>query len=274
MKKIDVSDIDIAAAMPIKKGSLVFLQDSIYEFFSETIMMKFPLGYDSSAAYIMYGLEQTISGLNTIISKGVIMSGGNLYPYSGATIPTPSGGNVFLVSFPQTQFSVNADPVLFTDGNYYDVHDIKTTLITTGASGSTVFDLSECIRITDWLSDTPSVTEIGSGSISSGTASTKYKVEGRTLHIKFRYDTFNITGNVGTFVIPIPALLNSLGFKIKNDGYITSLWFSGNLIEYQNVVVNYIANSTQFTVQKLNASFFTAGSDNTLEFNLTVELTK
>lgn len=143
MRKLILSDIAAGVRMPIKKGTMQFLQDAYTEMFEKIILEK--IGgkgiaggtyYDSTKAYVLYGCEQTPLGGTTRFEEGVIFFNGEILISPFQIVTDPAGSDVFIANIGITQYTTNADPVTFSDLNTYDVHDIRTVTYTTGATGT------------------------------------------------------------------------------------------------------------------------------------------
>lgn len=144
MRKLKTSDITTTVAMPVKSGTLNHLQLAYQEAFTalaNSIIGRLP---DSSNAYILYGCKNTGTGLNYIISAGAIYYAGEIYLVDAATF-TATGAQVPVLNLSTTYFGTNADPVTFTDGITYNVHEIRKMVITAAASGSGVIDFLSLI---------------------------------------------------------------------------------------------------------------------------------
>jgi len=146
MRKLKTSDITTSVAMPIKSGTLEHLQFAYQEAFS-SIAKSIIYGtlYDAAVGYILHGCINSGTGSNYIISPGAIFFNGEIYQVPAATF-TISGSNVAVGTITTTQFSAgNADPVNFTDGNAYYVHDIRQIVFDAGLSGSGDVNFVSCV---------------------------------------------------------------------------------------------------------------------------------
>lgn len=125
MKILDTSPITDSSLLPIKKGTLDFLQQAYQEGLSATIQGLIGSSYDPSLIYILWGASLTTSvGLYTN-TAGAVFFNGEIYLVDAVTsaFPMPDGINMVLV---QTQYSVNADPVTFDiSGAVHNVHNIR-----------------------------------------------------------------------------------------------------------------------------------------------------
>lgn len=138
MRKFTTTDITSVASMPFKRGSLEHIQNMITDLMKATFRC---IGTDDSfggsvAKDIVYGCVNTGSGSNYIFSDGVIYTGAEMFYVEAATFTTTSGYPIFVLD--ESQFTATyADPVEFSDGNNYDVHDIRTLVIQEGTTGTT-----------------------------------------------------------------------------------------------------------------------------------------
>lgn len=142
MRKLILSDIATGVRMPIKKGTMQFLQDTYTELFEKLILEKIggDAYYDPTKAYVLYGCQQTPLGGTTRFEEGVIFFNGEILISPFQIVTDPAGSDVFIANVGIAQYSTNADPVTFSDLNTYDVHDIRTVEYTTGATGTGTID--------------------------------------------------------------------------------------------------------------------------------------
>lgn len=143
MKKIKVSDIAGGAGFKVKKGTIVHLQEAYSELGEAIVRSRIGNGYSSSVAYLLYGLvNSTPGGLTYTLGAGSIFYNGEIFPVDAVTVVC-SGGEVPVASIVTTNYTgLTADPVEFTDGNTYDVHEIRKITFTNAATGSGLFDFS------------------------------------------------------------------------------------------------------------------------------------
>lgn len=147
MKKIKISDIAGGAGFKVKKGTLVHLQEAYTENDESVIRSRIGNGYSTSIGYLLYGLvNSTPGGLTYTISAGAIFYNGEVFRVDAVTVVC-SGGQVPVSSIVTTNYTdATADPVEFTDGNTYDVHEIRKITFTAAATGTGLFDFSAINR--------------------------------------------------------------------------------------------------------------------------------
>ena len=141
MKKLIIDSISDSAQMPIKKGTLQFLQDANYEAMQSIVLAAIGSTYDPTKVYVLYGCINSGSGNSYTITAGAVFYAGEIYLVDAASF-TASGSNVGVFSIAITQYTNNADPVTFADTTIQNVHNIRKMLISAGASGSTIGDYS------------------------------------------------------------------------------------------------------------------------------------
>ena len=140
MKKLDITAITNASQMPLKKGTLQFLQDSYTEITAATIKALIGANYSPTVVYVLSG------GLNISIppvystSAGAVFFNGEVFDLLPSSF-TSSSTAVF--SIIQSQFTVDADPVTFTDTTVRSIHNIRKMQIAQGLSGSGLADYSQ-----------------------------------------------------------------------------------------------------------------------------------
>jgi hypothetical protein len=101
---------------------------------------------DLSNLYILFGCVNTGTGLNYIISAGAIYYNGEVYLVDAITF-TATAGQVAVANILTTQYNVNADPVTFTNGQSYNVHNIQKIVFSSAAAGSGIGDFSNLLQV-------------------------------------------------------------------------------------------------------------------------------
>lgn len=141
MKILDTTPITNSARLPIKKGTLQFLQDAHKETAAATIIALIGPSYNASTVYILYGVQNSGSGSNYVISSGYAFYNGEIFTVD-ATSFTTVGTDTAVFNIAITQYTTNADPVTFTDTTVKNVHNIRKITVSSGASGSGIADYS------------------------------------------------------------------------------------------------------------------------------------
>lgn len=127
MKRLETSPISDTVAMPIKSGTLEFLQDSWKEGLAAII--KSTITAEAvDTIYTLSGCINSGSGSNYIISPGFLYLNGEIFPFDGATF-TLTGLQKAYARIETTQFTTEADPVQFTDGIPRNVHNIRKIVV-------------------------------------------------------------------------------------------------------------------------------------------------
>lgn len=133
MKRLLTSDITADALLPIKQGTLEFLQDSYKEIFNAIMGAKVSSLPDADTVpYIIYGCEYTDLGTNYAVSAGAAYYNGEIYLIDAvSSTALPTGTEVIGISIGTTyQTAANADPVTMTDlVTIVNVHQIKKMVI-------------------------------------------------------------------------------------------------------------------------------------------------
>ena len=127
MKILDVSNISTTVAMPIKSGTLQFLQDSYKETIEALAKTIIPNSVNGTM-YILSGCVNT--GVLPIhdISAGYLLYNGEVFQFDGASF-TLSGIEKAYARIETTQYTTNADPVTFSDAIPRNVHNIRKIVI-------------------------------------------------------------------------------------------------------------------------------------------------
>lgn len=139
MKRLDISALTDSAQMPIKRGTLAFLQDAHKETLAATIIALIGPGYNPLTVYVLYGCVDTGVGSTFTISAGALFINGEVFMVDAVSF-TVTGANVPVFNYITTQYTTDADPVTFTDTTVHNIHNIKKVQIAAGASGSGIGD--------------------------------------------------------------------------------------------------------------------------------------
>lgn len=143
MKTLLTANITATAEMPIKQGTLNFLQTAHKETNDVLATALIGKAYNNVSQWAIKGVKNTGVFPAYNISAGWIMYNGTMYQVDTAAF-NPGFANTAVASIVTTyQTAANADPVEFTDGNPHNVHEIKKIAFATGASGSGLFDYAD-----------------------------------------------------------------------------------------------------------------------------------
>lgn len=149
MKILNISNISSSNAMPIKSGTLQFLQDAHKETISGLITNLIPTP-DPNTIYILSGCKNsTIAPIHTL-SAGVLYYNGEIFNFDGATF-TLTGLQKAYARIETTQYLTNADPVQFTDGVNRNVHNIRKIVIENTVTSSGLPEFKDFILANNWL---------------------------------------------------------------------------------------------------------------------------
>ena len=230
MKILDNSDITNTAQLPIKKGTIAFLQDSHKETVISLFKAMVGSTYNVLTPYVLFGLNDSGSGLIHNISEGAIVILGEIFQVDAVAFTSASGEVPYLNSIVD-QYTTDADPVTFTDLSVHDVHNIRKYEIVSATSGDIAF--STLVRPTfdiatetaraeareDLLADAiielrdewtdrnvdADLTVTGGAGISK-TCRIRYKQMGKTMFVSFYANIINTTAPTGiSFLIPNSA---------------------------------------------------------------------
>jgi hypothetical protein len=131
MRILDVSSISDVSEMPVKSGTLQFIQDSYKEIGAAIMQALLSPSYNPGTIYVLYGVRNTGTGSFYNISAGAIFLAGEVFLVP-ATSFTATGSNVGVFNVFITQFTVNADPVTFSDMTVRNVHNIRQIQVIQG----------------------------------------------------------------------------------------------------------------------------------------------
>ena len=135
MRQLDTSSITQAAQFPVKQGTLVHLQLAYQEALNALALAIIGPSYNANNAYILFGCQNTGAGAAVNISSGAVYYNGEVFLVDQTNFFL-GAGQVPVANIQSSLFTVNADPVLFTDNVQRNVHQIRKIAIVPGASGS------------------------------------------------------------------------------------------------------------------------------------------
>lgn len=136
MKKIKTSDITGGAGFPVKKGTLDLLQAAYTEIVEDVVRSRVGDGYDSSKAYILYGLKRTGTGQVYNVTAGALFFNGEVYRVAAFNFTATAGQTAVGTITTTNIVESSSDPVTFTDGANHNVHEIRTIIFADAISGS------------------------------------------------------------------------------------------------------------------------------------------
>lgn len=220
MRKLKTTNITTNAQAPIKSGTLVHLQAANEEVFTAVGRALAGGNYSSATGYIAYGCTSSLSGSTWTITAGAVFYDGEFYLVDATTFNV-TGGQVPVAVLEVTQFTTNADPVLFTNGQQYNIHDVRKIKIQAGASGSGLFNLSAAVRLNrEWvtLNSTAGTISPSGSAITAGAY--RYIIEGAKVTLNFKI-TFDI-GTLGPGFITVPLPIAATGATYNVPAYMYS----------------------------------------------------
>ena len=149
MKILNTSNISSSNAMPIKAGTLQFLQDAHKETIAGLITNLIPTP-DPNTIYILSGCKNsTVAPIHTI-SAGVLYYNGEIFNFDGAFFNL-IGLQKAYARIATTQFVTNADPVQFTDGVNRNVHNIRKIVVENTITSSGLPEFKDFVLVNNWL---------------------------------------------------------------------------------------------------------------------------
>lgn len=163
MKKIKTTDISTSAAMPVKQGTLDHLQSAYTE-----MLAALSLSLNPTLLGSLYGCRLTQSGSNWSLTAGAVYYLGEIYICDSASGILGVGENIYGTITTTNLTAANADPVEFSNGLTYNVHEIRKIVWSSGTTGI--------------LFSTIDANRIGTFTV-------------------IPYDAANMTANVGTWTI-------------------------------------------------------------------------
>jgi hypothetical protein len=136
-KKLITSNISVGAKMPIIKTTLDHLQQAYNEQIQaicRNIGTDDAGGTPGAPAFdIVYGLQSTLVGSAFTANRGYIYTGGELFSVPAASFTVGAGEYpIFVLS----ETYAAGDPIEFTDGNSYNIHQIRTATLVSGTTST------------------------------------------------------------------------------------------------------------------------------------------
>lgn len=159
MKKLDVSSVSNSNGIPVKGGTLQFLQDSYQEALNAIASNLLGKSVDSTKMYRLFGVNNSGTGQNFVISAGALYYNGEVFLVDATTF-TADAGRTAVAEIVTTQFTAQADPVLFTDGIERNVHNIRKIRIVSGLSGAGIGDFSTILE-SGYITKSETVADLG-----------------------------------------------------------------------------------------------------------------
>jgi len=207
MLKIKTTDIAAGAAMPLKSGSLYWLQRAIQ--FNDWFIVNALTNSNLPAnPIILWGCVETISGTTHTITDGALILGNEIYYVNAATITLGVGQVVVGTITTEYYTGVNADPVTFSNGIQHNVHESRTITLSANTSGSSTFNFANVSYFNDTWHEVGAtgqpayIAPFSANSLNSNGA-LQYKVDIAKKRVYFRGSfgcTYNsTTQNVFTF---------------------------------------------------------------------------
>lgn len=141
MKKLNVTPISDSAQMPLKKGTLQFLQDANLEALSAILRSHIGDAYNLNTVYVLFGVKNSGTESNYIISAGAVFYQGEIFLVDATSFST--SGNTAIFQIITTQYTTYADPVTFSDSTVHNVHDIRKVQVLAGTAGTGIADFSQ-----------------------------------------------------------------------------------------------------------------------------------
>jgi len=147
--------------MPLKSGTLQFLQDANTEAFAALLTALIGPTYNPSTVYILYGIQlANWVTPNFSCAAGAAFYGGEIYLID-ATVFSITGVDVPVFSLGITQYTTDADPVTFTDSSVHNVHNIRKLVISAGATGSGIADFGSAVFLSFYIPTPVNLTQAG-----------------------------------------------------------------------------------------------------------------
>lgn len=157
MNIINTSNIiEPSQLQPFTGYSLEFIQNSTKEMLYSVVQGLIGNSTSTTIPYILWGCIKTnIGGSNYSYTQGYIMLNKEIYYFPGIASISITDTDVCKIII--TPDSI-ADPLYFTNGNPYNVHDHRTIQLTNGLSGSGDFNFSQAVKVQKYYANLYSAT--------------------------------------------------------------------------------------------------------------------
>lgn len=143
MKKLDLSAVTSTIGFPVKNGTFEFLQNA----YQELITAVYRAAVErpgNTGPFVLAGCSTNIIGPTLYITAGWIFYNDEIYQTNSAAL-TITGGLTPVANIVTTNYTTNADPVIFSDLVSRNVHNIRKITFTNGTSGSGSFDFNDVV---------------------------------------------------------------------------------------------------------------------------------
>lgn len=144
-----------------------FIQNSNIEAMKNIILNLIGASYSTSVMYVLHGCVATGTdpGVRTF-SAGAVFFNGEIYTVPAASF-TSSGSNIAIATITDVADGT-ADPTLFSDNTFLNVHRVRTVVISAGLTGTGNADCINFVRISgdaSWTDATLAANTTNTGSI-------------------------------------------------------------------------------------------------------------
>lgn len=147
MRKVITTNITTNVGMPIKSGTIDQIQSAYIEAIDALVKNAIGTGYDPTKFYVFYGADNDNVAPDYQITAGALFFNGIIYLFDAATF-TATGAQVAVGTITTSYVvATNADPVVFTDGNSNNVHEIKKIVWSAGDVDSGDVNFSDLIYV-------------------------------------------------------------------------------------------------------------------------------
>ena len=204
MKKVLSNNIATGVRQPYTQVTHEWYNDMITE--ASNALAQMCIGENSTDFIVLYGCNNS-NAPNANISAGAIFYNGEIYlcpAFVDASITNDIVGTI-------TTAYDSLDPVLFSDGNSFNVHQVKTIVWSDAASGSGDIDFADLKFMPFAQYYTPTLGTEGGGTATASTASASYFVTGSQVVINILAKNITITGTPTAITFSIPTNLNAVG---------------------------------------------------------------
>jgi len=236
MNQIITSNVNdsINQEQPLLATSLAFLQSGIIEGLGNSVQAQIGSSYSTSTIYVLWGLIRTgaadgASSGTVTITAGAIYYNGEIYTVPAFTGTMATGKAVYSAL---TITNGSPDPTTFSNGNTFNVHNIRQWIFSIATSGSNAQSTFYYLN-TDWQSTAltlSNVTSITGGSATSVTGGNiVWKKTGKTVFIQFGIQVVKTAVSTSQIAIGFPSIGWTINSSFSASAYVAfPCWMLGN----------------------------------------------
>jgi hypothetical protein len=189
MKKVLSNNITSTAKQPFIKQTFQHYEDITTDL---TQALCLAIGNETTSSFILYGCEISLVGSDVYVAEGAIYSSGEIFLVDAKVFVGLGSINSALYANLVTTYNA-IDPILFSDGNTYNVHQNRKITFYALATGNDLFNLQtiKYYRVNNKFE----AYQLGSGKFTANTGGVTYTTGKRWIRWKYEMKSNTITVN-------------------------------------------------------------------------------